>query len=143
MFLTHGWEVGALGDDCWALPSFQIACRYGLFRWFVKMTCRVCTLQRFLSLNATDCTAIARIKLASIELTIVFSDTWRATGNSLTYSLNIQVGSTRSHRIATSTLTVKVDVNFGNRAPTTILTFIIETFSFSLAEGLLLLILEV
>ena len=130
MLLTHGGEVGALGDDRWALPSFQIACR-------------VCTLQCFLSLNATDCTAIARIKLASIELTVVFGDTWGATGNSLTDSLNVQIGSARSHRIATRTFTVKVDVNLGYRASTTILTFIIEAFSFSLTEGLLLLILEV
>ena len=61
----------------------------------------------------------------------------------MTHSLNIQIGPARSHRIATSTLTVKVDVNLGNRAPTTILTFVVETFSFSLTEGFLLLILEV
>ena len=129
LLLSHRREVGPFCDDSWALARLEIARR-------------VCTLQRLLRLDARYCTAIARIKLAPVELAVVLHDAWRAVRHSLAgiCALNVQIGPAAGHGVARA-LTIEVYIYLGNRTSATVLALVVQALSFPLSKRLLLLVL--
>ena len=96
-----------------------------------QITHRIRALQSLLCLNARYSWAVACVELAAVKFAI-FAHSRRNGCHSAT--LDIQIGPARCHWV---TFSIEVDIDFRDRSPSTILTFIVESLTFPLPEGLL------
>ena len=87
-------------------------------------------------MNSADGRTIASVQLASIELIGVLRASWRSTSDTLRRSY-IQILLTICERVAKTGFSIKIYVDLRHRASLTVLTLIILTFLFALAECLL------
>ena len=129
--LAHRWIVCSFScDDIWTANLVDVVACFQVTRW-------IRALQSLLCLDSRDDWTVACVELASVKFTIL-SNSGRHSCHPT--ALDIKIGATTCHRVAIS---IEIDVDLCHRSATTILTLIVESFSFSLSKSLLLLVVEV